>query len=808
MWILTPVQPAGETHYLLPGKEYTVGRKNCDVLLPNDQSISRTHAHLSAADQTLTVKDSSKYGTFVNNHKLTAPTHLSPGDAVTFGVFESKFTVSHQKPVVCSSCLDSAGKALLTQVLSAVGGKLVNTWTPDCTHLVMPTVKVTIKTISALLCARPIVKPEFFSELSRSAEDKLLPPKAESFLPLLDEPSLSNEDVNLGPVPARRQLFTGKTFIFLTAKQLKRLSAAVMFGGGRSQLLEEGSLPPDLLESLNSCVVDVSTPLPPSSTEWANSVRSVLHRKGLRVIPESEIGLAAIYTSCDKFCNPSCLVDSDSAPKVKPRIPSCTMSQSLPVNETVLPAASQNITAYAVNTETTQRPEVLEGTGVVAVAETPERKRSQNTAGFSGSKLSAQTTTGSPSVVADTVSSSLSSADSQRRKLDSKVTGGGRSDASSQISASKINGDNKAWFYKRSPQKLKPSAQTSPQKQTTLTNFFQSVNKKRPLEEDVSGVMSEPKRPAPEPFVTTRGSDSSLSKEKPLVALRDPPAVSETPLVSAADLFVDRSEAGSEEPQSGKRKQEEEIEMEELESIMSMDLDGFDDELPSHQQEQLKVHTLTGQNQGAAEPLNKRQRTEQRENGPSRDMSPKKESSCQQRELLQVTNLWNKEKSCETSKNTELLEDEASFVQDEELLQLDIFQPGDETKAAAEPGEPVVIKQEVQESKLDEDLPKKLVLVEFRSLTVTSPPTSRTKHIQQNTHENNFKCFRKKRVPGAGGLPHIIGGSDLLVHNRSQNSDVDEWLKDAAEEERQNRRDETIGDDLFRYNPTKLTKRR
>lgn len=32
-----------------------------------------------------------------------------------------------------------------------------------------------------------------------------------------------------------------------------------------------------------------------------------IHRKGLRVIAESEIGLAAIYASCDQHCNPSCL---------------------------------------------------------------------------------------------------------------------------------------------------------------------------------------------------------------------------------------------------------------------------------------------------------------------------------------------------------------------------------------------------------------------------------------------------------------------------------------------------------------------
>lgn len=36
------------------------------------------------------------------------------------------------------------------------------------------------------------------------------------------------------------------------------------------------------------------------------------------------------------------------------------------------------------------------------------------------------------------------------------------------------------------------------------------------------------------------------------------------------------------------------------------------------------------------------------------------------------------------------------------------------------------------------------------------------------------------RVPGKEGSPHIIGGSDLLVHNRGKNSDLDEWLKDAV----------------------------
>lgn len=65
--------------------------------------------------------------------------------------------------------------------------------------------------------------------------------------------------------------------------QLKRLSVAVGFGGGRSLLLEEGSLPHELLECPQSCVIDMTTGssqalVPSSTTEWANSVKNIVQR--------------------------------------------------------------------------------------------------------------------------------------------------------------------------------------------------------------------------------------------------------------------------------------------------------------------------------------------------------------------------------------------------------------------------------------------------------------------------------------------------------------------------------------------------
>lgn len=48
-------------------------------------------------------------------------------------------------------------------------------------------------------------------------------------------------------------------------------------------------------------------------------------------------------------------------------------------------------------------------------------------------------------------------------------------------------------------------------------------------------------------------------------------------------------------------------------------------------------------------------------------------------------------------------------------------------------------------------------------------------------HINVAVCVLQSNVPGVKGSTHIIGGSDLLVHTRGKNSELDEWLKDAAE---------------------------
>ncbi|XP_058420539.1 nibrin isoform X2 [Diceros bicornis minor] len=358
-----------EPYRLLTGVEYIVGRKNCGILIEDDQSISRNHAvltanfsvtNLSQRDEIpiLTIKDNSKYGTFVNEVKMQngLSQTLKTGDRVTFGVFESKFRVEYEPLVACSSCLDVSGKNALNQAVLQLGGLTVNNWTEECTHLVMMSVKVTIKTICALICGRPIVKPEYFTEFLKAVQSKKQPPQIESFYPPIDEPAIGSKNIDLSGRQERKQIFKGKTFVFLNAKQHKKLSSAVIFGGGEARLItEENEEEDSFFSAPGNCVIDVGitnsqTLIPDSQKKWIHSIMGMLQRQGLRPIPEAEIGLAVIFMTTENYCDPR---DQPST-GLTTTTPGPSLSQGLSVNEKLMPSAPVNTTTYVADTESEQ----------------------------------------------------------------------------------------------------------------------------------------------------------------------------------------------------------------------------------------------------------------------------------------------------------------------------------------------------------------------------------------------------------------------------------------------------------------------
>ncbi|XP_074672354.1 nibrin isoform X1 [Strix aluco] len=755
MWRLVPAAGKGEPYRLLSGTEYVVGRKNCAILIQDDQSISRSHAVLtvsrpettpsqSLSVPILTVTDTSKYGTFVNGSKLNGTSvSLQSGDRINFGVFESKFRVECEPLVVCSSCLDVAQKTALNQTIQQLGGLVVNEWTKECTHLVMVSVKVTVKTICALICGRPITKPEFFVELIKAIQSRQQLPNHESFYPPVDEPSIGTEKLDLSEHHERKKIFSGKTFVFLTAKQHKKLGPAVTLGGGEAKLLTEGRKETSLLVSPEVCVVDVgltNSQIPGSDSmrNWTDSILTVLQSKDLRAIPEAEIGLAVIFMSTEKYCNPQKQLGNKAVTKSTPAsaVVGRAISQSLSVDETIMPAAADNSTVYVADTE-------IEEQTCMEIENTPQMDRR--------GKMAFQDTTSikkNPST-SDSVNTGTSIPRVNRTSVFSQK--------SHPVSPSKIS------------EAGKPSECASRYQSNSITNYFQVARKRERTEEEETSVpklskleeRSSPVSKFSEPTASSvwnsdveqHQKENNILDPNPNVALEDTGIKLMRETGKLASDKTDTKTTSSEKRAPKKRKELDDLseDTEALEIVFgSRDLD-WEDQMADHDQEA----------QGNAR---KKRCLEAKE-------------SC-----IQEVNVKQREE------NKILKEKELGSVLTSEMRS--------------------DIKQELPVSnhnKLQDDssnLPSRLLLTEFRSLVVSRP--RQNSQLTGNTSyggKKNFKMFKKVAYPGAGQLPYIIGGSDLIAHHAKKNSELEDWLRQEMEEQNRYAREESLADDLFRYDP-------
>ncbi|XP_056341871.1 nibrin isoform X2 [Oenanthe melanoleuca] len=749
MWKLVPASGKGEPYRLLSGVEYVVGRKNCTILIQDDQSISRSHAVLTVSQSetspsqspsvpVLTVRDTSKYGTFVNGSKLNGTSvSLQSGDRINFGVFESKFRVEYEPLVVCSSCLDVAQKNALNQAIQQLGGLVVNEWTQECTHLVMISVKVTVKTICALICARPIIKPEFFSELIRAIQSRQQLPNHESFYPPVDEPSIGTENLDLSEHHERKKIFSGKTFVFLTAKQHKKLGPAVTLGGGEVKLVTEGRKEMPLLLSPGVCVVDVDLTNSQlsgsdSMTNRTDSILTVLESKNLRAIPEAEIGLAVIFMSTEKYCNPQKQPALKAVPESSPASAAAgrAISQSLAVDETIMPTAADSSTLCIADTEEQTCMEI----------ENTSQMHRQKKMAFQGTTAVKKNSGTSGSVNAGT-------------SIPRGSRTSGFSQRSQPVSPSK------------SSEAGKPCASASRHQPNSITNYFQVSRKRERAEEGETSVPKLAKleeRSSPLPKLTESTTSSICSSEakqhqKENNILDPNPNFAEDMSIKLmrenVKLTSDRTDTKNTSSESHAPKKRKELDdlsedAEALEIVFgSGDID-WGGQMADHDQEDQR----------------------------------------------------NKRRKC--------LEAKGSRIQEVNVNQQEENKKEEELESLLTSETKNNIKQESQvlnHSKLEDDcsnLPSRLLLTEFRSLVVSHP--RQNSRLPENTSyagKKNFKMFKKVAYPGAGQLPCIIGGSDLIAYNAKKNSELEDWLRQELEEQDRRTREESLADDLFRYDP-------
>ena len=243
MWYFQSVVDEDRKLIVLPGKEYVLGRRDCDIVIENDQSVSRkhailkvTHSEANVADvskpATITLKDISKYGTFVNNQKVKGEKLLQSGDEVRFGTPKSVHRVVYEPFLVTTSCISGPEKNDVRVLVSKIGGHVSNDWRKDCSFLVMKTLTVTIKVVCALVSQKPIITVDYLRDLLRhlrgEAGEK---PNPETYLPPVTE-RLVQPGVSFHPIAERSDVFLGMSFHFLSKKQYQKMSLAVELGGG------------------------------------------------------------------------------------------------------------------------------------------------------------------------------------------------------------------------------------------------------------------------------------------------------------------------------------------------------------------------------------------------------------------------------------------------------------------------------------------------------------------------------------------------------------------------------------------------
>uniref|UniRef100_A0A6J0VB36 Nibrin n=1 Tax=Pogona vitticeps TaxID=103695 RepID=A0A6J0VB36_9SAUR len=758
MWKLCPATTLGpgQAYQLLVGVEYVVGRKNCAILIQDDQSISRSHAVLSVSHPqmnlsqsssfpVLTLNDTSKYGTFVNGEKLQngIPRTLESGDRITFGVFESKYRVECESLVVCSSCLNVSQKTMLSKNVLQLGGYIVNDWKEECTHLAMISVKVTVKTICSLICGRPIVKPEYFTELIKAIQAKQQLPTPESFSPPVDEPSIKNEKIDLSLCLERKTIFRGKTFVFLTAKQHAKLSPAIKLGGGEAKLMKEGEDAAASLVAPDVCVIEVGFTNSQASIsdlerKWTETITAVLERNKYRTISEAEIGLAVIFASTERYCNPQ--IPSDAGVGVKPSasiVQGPSLSQRAVVEETVMPTAVSDITVYVPDTEMDQLMDTcMEMTGEKRnkeIASKVERKKPR----LQDITTVKETPAGTGTVDTGKKLPRLNKSSATDQKILS-------------YSPSKMSGPSRNRERDSQQHSIKNYFQVASKKRERNEDDETPIAKYAKIEENLSLASSHT-----QPVTSLRLENNTERSQKGQYTLNqntnDPSSYLETSGKSITEK--EKLEKAAESTATGtdaskkRKKMDDSIEDEaSLELIFaSQDLD-WENEVGDHTEK-----------------------------------SEKKKRKLENKGQVSVDN-------------------EARRVLQENELSLPALKQKQEIKEELPECNP-------DKSASDSHLPSRLLLTEFRSLVVSQPRRGGGCATKTDYRPlNNFKKFKKVTYPGAGQLPHIIGGSDLIAAHARKNSEMEEWLRQEMAEQSRHAREESLADDLFRYDPH--TKRR
>lgn len=316
MWYLTS-DTDHRVIYVMPNNEITIGRsvdaQVCNFAIPDDPSISRKHATISVSDNELFLQDmGSRYGTFVNDFtsKVEAGTKnkLNNTDIIKFGKMSSVWKINEIHFITCTSTLKGENLQNLKLCLGKLGGLLKNDWDESCAYLTMPAITLTIKVVLALAQGSRIVTTDFWNKCLDAITNLTLLPNASNYAPQVVESTLNKENVSFLPNNVRTTLFSGKSVMFFSQRQFDMYKPVLVKCSATPLLLSETKMTKSALCEPNIIVILYNMTTTSQETQAQrdkiNDIINYMKMNGKRVIADAEIGLAILYCSTEKYCNP------------------------------------------------------------------------------------------------------------------------------------------------------------------------------------------------------------------------------------------------------------------------------------------------------------------------------------------------------------------------------------------------------------------------------------------------------------------------------------------------------------------------
>ena len=117
---LEVLEPNGRSRVAVDSGPYTIGRSSENRLQLADGQVSRVHAELRQESDGWRIRDcGSRFGTYINDHKVVDDASVRPGDRLSLRVTVLKATPSKSKPdrgVVTSlvEVLNQSGEIVMT----------------------------------------------------------------------------------------------------------------------------------------------------------------------------------------------------------------------------------------------------------------------------------------------------------------------------------------------------------------------------------------------------------------------------------------------------------------------------------------------------------------------------------------------------------------------------------------------------------------------------------------------------------------------------------------------------------------------